>query len=117
MTDQKPTASEAKTPAVFLGQTRGQWLMTATFSLVGIIAITWLARTSETAREVLSSAGWAGFSFFTTPFILEASVALLGMCLVIAWNNRRIEREGDDWVVMEVTDEAKQTDPPDDRTS
>jgi hypothetical protein len=90
---------------VFLGQTRGEWLLTFVWILVGIISIAIVARSSETAREVLSAAGWACFTFFTTPFILEASVGLLGLCLVIAWNNRRIEREGDDWVVMEVHDD------------
>ncbi|MCB1207990.1 MAG: hypothetical protein KDK97_01625 [Verrucomicrobiales bacterium] len=110
MTDPDSSADGSKKAAVFFGQTRGQWLFLFACILAGIIGIAWLARTNETAREVLSSAGWATFTFFTTPFILEASVALLGLCMVIAWNNRRIEREGDDWVVMEVPDEPKKDD-------
>jgi len=42
------------------------------------------------------------FTFLTTPFVLEATTALIGLLVVFAINGRRIAREGDGWVVMEV---------------
>lgn len=89
-------------PRAFFGMTPRQWRHAALWAIAGFVALGLLLRGSATAREVLGSTGWALFTFFTTPFILEASVALLGLCLVVTWNNRRIEREGDGWVTMEV---------------
>jgi hypothetical protein len=34
--------------------------------------------------------------------VLEASAAFIGLCVVFAINGRRIAKEGDGWVVMEV---------------
>ena len=38
------------------------------------------------------------------PFFLEASAAFAGLCIVLIINQRRIAKEGDGWVVMEVKD-------------
>lgn len=45
-----------------------------------------------------------------TPFFLEASFAFIGLIAVLCINNIRLQREGDDYVAMEIedeTDEAK----------
>jgi hypothetical protein len=63
-----------------------------------------VARSSETAGEVLVG-GFANlFGFVTTPFILETSVAFVGIIVVMSYNQWRAQRDGDDWVTMEVAD-------------
>ena len=41
---------------------------------------------------------------------MEASAAFAGLCIVLIINQRRIAKEGDGWVVMEVKDADKPTD-------
>lgn len=42
----------------------------------------------------------------TTPFIMEGSFALLGLCLVIGLNLWRLHREGDEFVYLEEVKDA-----------
>ena len=57
---------------------------------------------SEEARGVAVEAVELVFTFFTTPFILETTVAIGGLILVLYVNQRRLEKEQDEWVEMEV---------------
>lgn len=57
---------------------------------------------SEAAREVTLSTLRTLFTIFTTPFILETTVALVALFIVLAINKRRLEKEGDGWVYMMV---------------
>jgi len=67
--------------------------------LVGT-ALIYAISQSPDLREVAGEASWMVFSFFTSPFILESSVALLGLIIVVSWNQWRIRKEGDGWVDM-----------------
>lgn len=82
------------------------WLETLLWTLGMIIAVGVAAYMNETVREVVAQGLGYFFGFLSTPFILEASTALLGLCIVLIINSRRIEREGDGWVMMEVKDAA-----------
>jgi hypothetical protein len=84
-------------------------LACALFLLACLAAI---VRVSPTAAEVAGTALRNVFVLVTTPFILEFCVALLGLVLVMTWNQWNIDREGDGWVTMEfpASEEAK-TDP------
>jgi len=62
------------------------------------------ARQNDTAREVMGSAFTGLFGFFTTPFILELSVAVIGLIAVISYNQWRISQEGDGWVILPDTE-------------
>lgn len=62
-------------------------------------------------REVLLQGVAYLFTFFSTPFVLEASTAFIGICVVMIINNRRMAKEGDGWVVMEVKKEPDTTVP------
>ncbi|MDB6076173.1 MAG: hypothetical protein JWO89_3813, partial [Verrucomicrobiaceae bacterium] len=42
------------------------------------------------------------FTFFTTPFILEPTIAIIGLMTVLVINQRRMDRDKDEWVEMEV---------------
>ncbi len=78
------------------------WLEPLLWSLGMVVAIVIAACVNETAREIALQGVAYLFAFFTTPFVLETSAAFVGLCIVLIINSRRIAREGDGWVVMEV---------------
>jgi len=82
------------------------WLETLLWTLGMIIAVGVAAYMNETVREVVAQGLGYFFGFLSTPFILEASTALVGLCIVLIINSRRIEREGDGWVMMEIKESA-----------
>jgi hypothetical protein len=57
---------------------------------------------------------WVGtvIGVMTTPFLLEASFALLGLCIVAVLNHRRWLREGDEWVHLDPTRESTSSQDP-----
>lgn len=78
------------------------WLEPVLWALGLVIAITVAACVNDTAREITLQGAAYLFAFVTTPFLLETSAAFIGICVVFAINGRRIAKEGDGWVVMEV---------------
>jgi hypothetical protein len=66
-------------------------------ALLGLVAV---LMTSEDAREVAGDTLRGLFGFFSTPFIFEASVGLLGIFLLLAINQWRLKKEGDGWVYL-----------------
>ncbi|WP_395751699.1 hypothetical protein [Prosthecobacter sp.] len=80
------------------------WLESLLGSLGIILAVGIAAYVNETAREIVAQGLAYLFAFFSTPFVLETSTAFLGLCIVMFINNRRLEREGDGWVEMEITE-------------
>lgn len=82
--------------------TTRDWLEPVLWSTAFIAAFITAAVMNETAREVTLQGLAYFFTFVTSPFILEASCACVGIFIVFAINHRRIAREGDGWVMMEV---------------
>ena len=42
-------------------------------------------------------------SVFTSPFILEATLAFIGLVIVMTYNQRKLHKEGkDEWVEMRI---------------
>lgn len=80
------------------------WLSPLLFTICFVAALATALHFSETAREVLPKA----FGFLTgalaTPFILESSIALFGLTLVLVINQWRLQKQDDEWVLMEVKD-------------
>ncbi len=69
--------------------------------LTGVLALALLLLLQNaTAREVSLQAAAYLFGFVTTPFILEATLALLGLLAVMTYNQWRVSKEGDGWVVL-----------------
>lgn len=99
-----------------MSNTRRAWLTPLTWSLTGIIAVVILFRINDTAREIFSETAVTVLQVLTTPFIMEASLALLGLCVVMAINRYRELKEGDEWVYLEQkaasADKTAADDPP-----
>ncbi len=55
---------------------------------------------NEASREVTLQAAANFFGFVTTPFVLEATLALFGLVAVMTYNQWRLSKEGDGWVVL-----------------
>lgn len=91
-------------------ESRRWWLGPLLWSLAILGGIVIACRVNETAREVVMEGIGYLFAFFTTPFILEASLFIGGLGLVMIINGLRMEREGDGWVEMEVKDEKPTND-------
>ena len=88
-------------------ESRRWWLGPLLWSLAILGGIVIACRVNETAREIVMEGIGYLFAFFTTPFILEASLFIGGLGIVMIINGLRMEREGDGWVEMEV--ETKST--------
>lgn len=86
------------------------WLEPVLWTLGMVAAMTVFACVNETAGEVAVQGLAYLFAFVTTPFFLEASAAFVGLCIVLIINQRRIAKEGDGWVEMEVKDTRKAKD-------
>ena len=78
------------------------WLESLLWSAAIIIGVGVAAYMNETAREIVTQGLAYFFTFFSTPFVLEASTAFVGFCIVMIINARRLDREGDGWVEMEI---------------
>lgn len=81
---------------------RREWLEPVLWSSAVLIAFIVAACVNEDIGEVARQGVAYLFTFLTTPFVLEATTALVGIFVVFAINHRRIAREGDGWVLMEV---------------
>jgi hypothetical protein len=92
-------------PAV---ERRRWWITPLLWSLAIFVGLYIACRVNETSREVVLQAVGYLFAFITTPFILEATLFIGGLGLVMIINGLRMERDGDDWVEMEVKDEEKE---------
>lgn len=86
--------------------TKAKLIQTLLLCFGSLLAIGYLIRSNETAREVAVSTFGGIFGFLTTPFILEISSALLGLIIVVSYNQWRIDKEGDGWVILP-EDQAK----------
>lgn len=87
------------TPAT---ESRRWWLGPLLWSFATLGGIVIASVVNETAREVVMEGIGYLFAFFSTPFVLEASLFFIGLGIVMIINSLRMEREGDGWVEMEV---------------
>lgn len=75
--------------------------------MAGLAALVTVWVTNETAREVLAKAFMSIAGAVSTPFILEATVALSGLVIVLCINRWRMDKEGDEWVYLAQTEPEK----------
>lgn len=80
------------------------WIkLAATVICLAIVvsAVAWLMRSSPEAAEVITGAMGLLASIFSSPFILEASLGLIGLVIVLTYNQyRREQDEKDEWVLL-----------------
>lgn len=93
-----------------LAESRRWWLGPLLWSFAILSGIVIASVVNETAREVVMEGIGYLFAFFTTPFVLEASLFIGGLGIVMIINGLRMEREGDGWVEMEVKDDKPTSD-------
>ena len=86
---------------------KSRFLWPVVWSLLGLGALVALVTQNEEAREVAIETSKTLFGIFTTPFIFESTVAVIGILIVLGINHWRISREGDGWVYM-VTHEPEE---------
>jgi hypothetical protein len=70
------------------------------WTALAIAALAVLLVLNETAREVAKETAVTLFTIFTTPFIFEITVAIIGIFVVLTVNHWRIRKEGDGWVYL-----------------
>jgi hypothetical protein len=88
-------------------KTHRRWIVPVMWSVGALVAIVVLLKVSPTAREVAGESALTIFQIVTAPFILETTLALLGLLIVMAINHYRQQKEGDGWVYLQ-----KQEPPP-----
>ncbi len=81
-----------------------RWWLAPLLSFVAMVtAVVVVCKVSDTAGEVLAKAVMTMAGAMATPFILETTVALVGLVIVIAINQWRLQKEGDGWVYLAQT--------------
>ena len=65
---------------------------------------------NETAREVIGGAALTTFQVVTSPFILESTLVLIGICVVLGLSQRRQDQDAkDEWVYLDTASSAETT--------
>ncbi|TDU63225.1 hypothetical protein EI77_04434 [Prosthecobacter fusiformis] len=80
------------------------WVSPLIFTVALITATVIVCKVSETAREVLAKAVMMIAGAMATPFILESTIAIVGLVIVVALNQWRLQKEGDGWVYLAQTE-------------
>jgi hypothetical protein len=88
-------------------KTHRRWIVPVVWSVGALVAVMVLLKVSPTAREVVGESALTIFQIVTAPFILETTLALLGLFIVMAINHYRQLKDGDEWVYLQ-----KQEPPP-----
>lgn len=78
------------------------------WTFLGFAGYAVLLMFNPTAREVSRETAQVLFSIFSTPFILEATFALIGIFIVLGINHWRLGKEGDGWVYMATQENDEQ---------
>ncbi len=78
------------------------WITPLVISLGTVAAITYAWQSSDAAKEILAKSFFTIAGTLATPFILESSIAILGLVAVLSYNEWRREKDGPEWVEMEV---------------
>jgi hypothetical protein len=74
---------------------------------LGVPVLLFLAwHSHETARELIAKSIMTLAGWLATPFVLESSTAILGLVIVLTYNEWRRRQDGPEWVEMEVKETA-----------
>lgn len=90
-------------------KTHRSWLVPLAWAVGVLVASAVLLKVSPTAREVVGESLLTIFQIVTAPFVLEVTLAVLGLCIVMAINHYRQQKEGDGWVYLQKQEPAETT--------
>ena len=85
------------------------WLTPLIVGLLFIGGITFAWQSNDEAKEILAKSFFTIAGTLASPFILETSIALFGIIAVLTYNQWRRDKDGPDWVEMEVPSSQKTT--------
>lgn len=88
---------------------RGWWITPLICAILFVAGIAVVWQTSEIGQELLAKSFMTIAGYLATPFILETSAALLGLVVVLVFNEYRRAKDGPDYVEMMVEDEKPAT--------
>lgn len=88
---------------------RGWWITPLICAILFVAGIAVVWQTSEIGQELLAKSFQTIAGYLATPFILETSFALLGLVIVLVYNEYRRAKDGPDYVEMMVEDEKPAT--------
>ena len=78
------------------------WLTPMIVGLLFIAGITAAWQSSDEAKELLAKSFFTIAGTLASPFILETSIAIFGLVAVLSYNQWRREKDGPEWVELEV---------------
>lgn len=85
------------------------WLTPLIVGLLFIGGISYAWQSSAEAKEILAKSFFTIAGTLASPFILETSIAIFGLIAVLTFNQWRRDKDGPDWVEMEVPSSQKTT--------
>jgi hypothetical protein len=83
------------------------WLPPLIVGLLFIGGISYAWQSSDEAKEILAKSFFTIAGTLASPFILETSIAIFGLIAVLTYNQWRRDKDGPDWVEMEVPSSQK----------
>jgi hypothetical protein len=85
------------------------WLTPLIVGLLFIGGVSYAWQSSDEAKEILAKSFFTIAGTLASPFILETSIAIFGLIAVLTYNQWRRDKNGPDWVEMEVPNSQKTT--------
>lgn len=95
-----PTDLHSKPVKPFLSRRMLGWALLMIVAVPASLALIW--NSHETARELLAKSAMTIVGWLSTPFILESSAAIVGIVVVLTYNEWRSRNDGPEWVEMHV---------------
>lgn len=111
----KPGIFSLELKSITLSKPKRAFIWPIFWTLCSALGLYALIHFNPTAREVIGGAALTTFQVITSPFILESSLVLIGICVVLALSQWRMDEDAkDEWVYLEpVSKETTESPAPD----
>jgi hypothetical protein len=113
----KPGIFSSELKSITLSKPKRAFIWPIFWTLCSVLGLYALIHFNPTAREVIGGAALSTFQVITSPFILESSLVLIGICVVLALSQWRQDEDAkDEWVYLETLSKETTETPPSDLT-